>query len=97
MENQVQTAVDQVKEEAKSFHVVETSVLQEVINFLVKRPYEEVHMVLNKLMSTTKTATLIPPTAEVMTPPAAIETSVEQTVEQPEPTTTEPVQLELLK
>ncbi len=59
MENQT-TTVDKVKEELKSFHAVETKVLQEVLDYMVKKPFAEVNDLLVRLHSATKTITISP-------------------------------------
>ena len=68
MEN-IQTLVkdveQKVSEAAATFHAVETKVLQEVIDFLVKQPFESVNHILVKLNRSAKPVTLteVPPQA----------------------------------
>lgn len=71
MENE--TVIEKVEEKmtevAKTFHALETKVLQEVLDFLVKKPFIEVNDLLNKIHSTAKPVTL-----QEMPTPAITET-----------------------
>lgn len=63
----VQEVEQKVKEIAHEFHAVETKVLQEIIDFLVKQPFESVNGLLAKLHKSAKPVQL----TEVPASPAA--------------------------
>lgn len=69
MENEtlIQEVEQKVAEVAKTFHAVETKILQEVIDFLVKQPFESVNGILIKLNQNAKPVILteIPPSQTV--------------------------------
>lgn len=54
--------------EVKTYHAVETKVLQEVLDYMIKKPFNEVNDLLIKLQTTTKAVTIVDAVAPQVTP-----------------------------
>lgn len=94
MNTVIKEVEEKVAEAAKTFHAVETKVLQEVIDFLTKQPFESVNGILVKLSQNTKPVQLMPvpitapkevlePVAETIEPELPLEVPATLTTETP--------------